>query len=49
MYRNSITFDNIVCNAISKSGHFASYSAVIATTFAQEGTKTGGYQGGVLS
>lgn len=37
----------IVCNAISKSGHFDSYSAVIATTFA-EGTKTGGYQGGPI-
>ena len=39
----------IVCNAISKSGHFDSYSAVIATTFAEEGTKTGGYQGGLFT
>lgn len=44
----NVDIGDITCNAISSSGHFSSYVAVIATAYDSDG-KTGGYQGGLFS
>ena len=44
----NIDIGDITCNAVSGSGHFSSYVAVIATAYDPEG-QTGGYQGGLFS
>lgn len=44
----NVDIGDITCNAISSSGHFSSYVAVIATAYDSEG-QAGGYQGGLFS
>lgn len=44
----NIDIGDITCNAISASGHFTNYVAVIATAYDPDG-ETGGYQGGLFS
>ena len=44
----NIDIGDITCNAVSGSGHFSSYVAVIATAYDPDG-QAGGYQGGLFS
>lgn len=44
----NIDFGDITCNAVSGSGHFSSYVAVVATAYDPNG-QAGGYQGGLFS
>lgn len=44
----SIDIGDITCNAVSGSGHFSSYVAVVATAYDPDG-QAGGYQGGLFS
>lgn len=45
----NIDIGPIICNAISKTGHFDSYVAVIASAHSSNGSTTGGYKGGLFS
>ena len=44
----NVDIGDITCNAVSKSEHFSSYVAVIATAYDPKG-QAGGYQGGLFS
>lgn len=44
----NIDIGDITCNAVSGSGHFSSYVAVVATAYDPDG-QAGGYQGGLFS
>lgn len=45
----NVDIGDITCNAVSSSGHFSSYTAVICKASSADGEATGGYIGGLFT